>query len=358
LDTEVAVSSFPTPFAHLDEGTLHGNIAGMQRRVSDLHAGLRPHFKTHRSAHVARLQLQAGAVGFTCSDLAQLNVLSEMGIEDIFVSSPIQLDRAVWPTIRRAAVTGRVTFSVCSSAAADALADALGPASAVRTWLEIDVGCHRTGVAPEGCVEVGRRAAAAGLDVCGIFGYPGQGYQPGHAEAASAHERQELGRARKMLDAAGLRLRHISAGSSPTVRYAEVGLITEYRPGTYVLGDRQQVALGAAAPDAIALKIISTVLESSPERVVLDVGGKGLGRDAPPWLSGHAAVDSMSGPVVSRLYDHHAVVDDWRGRRPQPGERVPVFPNNVNSALALQSVVLMARSLDGRGQVVELVHDA
>jgi D-serine deaminase-like pyridoxal phosphate-dependent protein len=353
----VDVASFPTPFAQLDEHRLRENIDRMQGWVAGRRAGLRPHFKTHRSVHVARRQLQAGALGFTCSDLAQLNALLGLGIDDILISSPVQLDRAAWPAVRRAALSGRVTFSVCSRPAADALAAALGPDSRARTWLEIDVGCHRTGMDPEHCSDVGRRAASAGLDVCGIFAYPGQGYHPGAAELASAQEREGLAGAHAALTDAGLRLRHVSAGSSPTVRYAEAGLITEYRPGTYVLSDRQQVVLGVAEPAAIALTIISTVLESRLERVVLDVGGKGLGRDDPPWLPGHAAVGSVGGPVVSRLFDHHSVVDDWIGERPKPGQRVAVLPNNVNSALALQSAVVMVVGTDRSGRVIELVHD-
>lgn len=356
FETIVELAEFPTPFAQIDPDRLQANITWMQDWVASRGANLRPHFKTHRSARVAQMQLDAGAVGFTCSDVAQLNALLALGVADIFVSSPVQMDRAAWPTLRRAAQSRRVTFSASSTTAVDELHLALGGTGA-RVWVEIDVGCGRTGVTPEACGDVATAAVEKGLDVCGVFSYPGQGYAPGGAAAASADERRGLADAKKLLVGQGMELVHVSAGSSPTVAFAEAGLITEYRPGTYALRDRQQVALESTSPLSIAMTIITTVLYSGDDRVVLDVGAKSLGRDAPPWLNGHGAIDRPEAPVVSRLYDHHAVVDSWRGPRPATGDRVGVIPNNVNSALALQSAAILARPDASRGLLAELVHD-
>jgi D-serine deaminase-like pyridoxal phosphate-dependent protein len=351
------VSHHPTPFARVDRSILQRNIESMQTWVASRHAQLRPHFKTHRSAYVADLQLRGGAAGFTCSDLAQLNALLALGVDDILISSPVQLDRASWPSLRRAAISERVTFSVCSQEAVDALAAALDGLAPARTWIEVDVGCHRTGVMAWCCAELATRAIRGGLDVCGLFSYPGQGYRPDASLHASAQERSELQMAYCALTAVGVDVCDISAGSSPTLPFAIPGFITEYRPGTYVLGDRQQVALGASDPQDVALSVTSTVLEYSGGRVVVDVGGKGLGRDAPPWVAGHGAIESLDGPIITRLYDHHAVVDAWPDTPPVPGERVAVYPNNANSCLALQSTALLADPNESCATVIELVHD-
>src|SRR5262249_4658649 len=100
-----------------------------------------------------------------------------------------------------------------------------------------------------------------------------------------------------------------------------------------------------------------TVLRTHADRVVLDVGAKALGRDEPPWLKGHGTVGRCDGPVISRLFDHHAVVDDWLGAMPAPGDRVAVVPNNVNSALALQSAVGLSQPGAAQGVVIDLIHD-
>lgn len=354
--TEVDAAAYPTPFASINAELLRSNIETMQSWVTSHGARLRPHFKSHRSVHVAELQIVSGAVGFTCTDVAQLNALLALGIEDILVSSPIQLDRGTWPALRRAAASGRVTFAVTSEDAVRALNAAVGRRAGTRVWVEIDVGCHRTGILPGACAAPALVARECGFDVAGIFGYPGQGYQPNEARNASSQERRSLEQAAAELDNVGVHLRHVSAGSSPTVRFATPGFVTEYRPGTYVLGDRQQVALGAVSAAAVALTVTATVLQSEEGRVVLDAGGKSIGRDHPRWLEGHGAVGASDGPVISRLFDHHAVVDDWDGAQPREGERVPVFPNNANSTMALQSAVIFWWK-DGATRLGDLVHD-
>jgi D-serine deaminase-like pyridoxal phosphate-dependent protein len=351
------MDEYPTPFVCIDEARMQRNIEEMQAWVEGRGARLRPHFKTHRSGDVARRQLDAGAVGLTCSDLAQLNALVAMDIDDIFLSSPVQLDPASWPALRRAAASKQVTYSVCSPASAVALGRALEAESSAAVWLEIEVGCHRTGVSASKCVDLAVAAIESGLTVTGIFGYPGQGYEPGRAQAASQDERRALGVAAERLKEAGVHIDHISAGSSPTVIFAEPGLVTEYRPGTYVFGDRQQVGLGAIGAERVALTVTSTVIAREDDRIVLDVGGKGLGRDLQPWLAGHGSVLAPDGVPISRLYDHHAIIDSWDGTNLQPGERLSVYPNNVNSTLALQSAVLFRFADDTDACIVELVHD-
>jgi D-serine deaminase-like pyridoxal phosphate-dependent protein len=174
---------------------------------------------------------------------------------------------------------------------------------------------------------------------------------------ASEQERESLGAAVKHLELGGVRIAHVSAGSTPTIPYATGELITEYRPGTYALGDRQQIALSAIRSPSVALTVTATVLASNRGRVVLDAGGKSLGRDTPSWLEGHGTIEALDGLVISRLYDHHAVVDGWSGPLPTVGERLSIHPNNANSTLALQSAVILARHNDQVGQLAELVHD-
>ncbi len=58
-----AAAPHTTPLAIVDETVMHANNIGMQRLADKVGAALRPHAKTHKSARVAQLQLQAGARG-------------------------------------------------------------------------------------------------------------------------------------------------------------------------------------------------------------------------------------------------------------------------------------------------------
>ena len=66
-----------------------------------------------------------------------------------------------------------------------------------RSYVEIDSGHHRTGVAPEVAGEVAVSALRAGLCVRGVFTYPGHSYGPGMAGTAAASEAAALAAARR-----------------------------------------------------------------------------------------------------------------------------------------------------------------
>jgi D-serine deaminase-like pyridoxal phosphate-dependent protein len=183
---------------------------------------------------------------------------------------------------------------------------------------------------------VARIARDLGLRVVGALGYPGQGYAPGSQAEAAAAERQLLGRAAVSLERGGFPVHHLSAGSTPTMPHVKTGHATEFRPGTYVFGDVQQVTLSALALGDVALTIVATVIAQRDGQVVLDCGAKILGRDRPPWLDGHGWLLAERPHLVSKLYDHHAVVEQVSGEPSfEIGSRVRVIPNNVNSAMAL-----------------------
>jgi D-serine deaminase-like pyridoxal phosphate-dependent protein len=119
------------------------------------------------------------------------------------------------------------------------------------------------------------------------------------------------------------------------MRYARAGIATEYRPGTYVFGDRQQLALGAMVKKQLALTVVGTVVATHDQRLVLDAGGKSLGRDAPRWLDGYGLLADESQAAVSRLYDHHSVVEPYSSQGVDVGDRLSIIPNNANSVMAL-----------------------
>ena len=324
-----------TPFALIDGRLLRDNIGAMQEAVADLDAALRPHFKTHRTLDVARMQRDAGAIGLTVATARQLATVSdELGCP-VLVSSLLQVDPAVGSILRQACAAGGVLFAVESPRSIELLRTALGPEPHAEVVIEIEAGCRRSGVAPSECGELARFASQLGLEVAGVFSYPGHSYAPGQPREAAEQERTALSEAAAALVRAGFEPRHVSAGSTPTMPYARSGVATEYRPGTYVFGDRQQLTLGAVSRAQLSLTVVATVTAVHGERVVLDAGGKALGRDAPRWLEGFGQLADGSEALIGRLYDHHSVVEPYRGEPLAVGDRVAIVPNNANSTLTL-----------------------
>ncbi len=105
--------------------------------------------------------------------------------------------------------------------------------------------------------------------------------------------------------------------------------------------DAQQVELGTAELDEVALLVAATVV-SRPERsrFVLDAGSKVLGPDRPAWASGHGRLAGWPDARVTGLWEHHAVVT-LDGPGPELGDVVAVVPNHVCTAVNLVPELLV-----------------
>ncbi len=129
----------------------------------------------------------------------------------------------------------------------------------------------------------------------------------------------------------GFDIEVVSAGSTPTMVDSATGPVTEIRAGTYLLGDRTQLALGAIPAEGIALHVAATVVSAAvPGEVVLDAGAKTLTKDRAPYLEGHGLLPAHPDAVIERLYDYHGVVvAPTGGSLPHVGEVVAIVPNHV-----------------------------
>jgi D-serine deaminase-like pyridoxal phosphate-dependent protein len=322
-----------TPFLLVDGRRLAANVRSMQQHVAGLGAALRPHFKTHRSIRIAELQLQAGAAGFTCSTVSQAGALLKRRDLSILFSSLVYVDPASTQGIR-SSHGPQVIYPIESPSGAATLRRVLEDDVHIAAAIEIDGGAQRTGVAPEEVSSIAVAARRHGIEIVGLFSYPGSSHTPEAAQRSSQLESSALAAAAAQLERRGISPTVVSGGSTPTMRFARRGLMTEYRPGTYALGDCRQIAVGAMSDDQVAMTVVATVVSSHRDRYVIDAGGKALGRDTPRSLKGFGKVCGTPGVQIARMYDYHSIIDD-PVVRPAPGERVKVIPNNANSAASL-----------------------
>ena len=112
-----------------------------------------------------------------------------------------------------------------------------------------------------------------------------------------ADEVRALAEGADALRVLGVRDRSSSAGSTPTQLAAAVAPVNEMRAGTYLLGDRQQWAIGAIPDDGIAAVVAATVVSSAVDgQVVIDAGAKTLTKDIAPYLEGFGAIPATRTP--------------------------------------------------------------
>lgn len=328
LSQNVPKNMVRTPYVRISIERIGQNIINAQQFCDSIGAKLRPNYKTHRTMQIAGMQVAQGAVGFTCATLEQARELLNAGYKDIFVACAFVPDESNIDLAAEMVASDAVTFAVPNAAIADRFADiAQLTRTKPRVMLELDSGGARTGCRLDEILNLAQSAEAAGLGVDGIFSYPADAYAPGSVAQSADAESAVLMSARGMLSDGGYSSIRVSAGSTPTLRFASCGEADEYRPGTYVFGDRQQQALGSAG-DETALSVVATVVEVSRDRFVLDAGGKLLGRDTREWLDGFGVVENRS---IVRLYDHHSVLAG--PTRFTVGERVNITPNNCNTVV-------------------------
>jgi D-serine deaminase-like pyridoxal phosphate-dependent protein len=346
----VARAGIETPAIVVDISRVEANVARMASAMRDRGVALRPHAKTHKSLEFGRRQLAAGAVGLTVATLGEAEVFADGGVDDLFIAYPLIVTGAKAGRLRQLAERCMLSVGVDSAVGAETIAVAMkGAARRPRVLIEVDSGGRRTGVRPEAAGALARRCQVLGLEVAGVFTHGGHGYAGSEAIAGAADDEVSgLTAAAASLRAEGIEPAVVSAGSTPTAVLSARGMVSEERPGTYIFGDRQQAALAGEPIDGVALVVAATVVShGTGNGFAIDAGAKILGKDVAPYLDGHGAVLGWEGAVISRVYDHHGVVELAGGaRRPAIGTLVWVVPNHVCPVVNLVDEYLIVR--DGR----------
>lgn len=337
-----------TPCLVVDLDVVEANARRLQGAMDGRDVRLRPHVKTHKSIALARIQLTAGAAGLTVGTLGEAETFAAAGLTNLFLAYPLWAVGPKAARLRALHETAELIVGIDSVAGAERLAAATaGSARPLLVRVEIDSGGRRTGVAsPDVAASVARAAQDLGLLVEGVFTHGGHAYAgPEARTAAAADEVRALAAAADALAAAGITVATISAGSTPTMLGAATGRVNEMRAGTYLLGDRVQLALGSVSADEIALHVAATVVSTAvPGQVVIDAGAKALTKDRPPYLDGHGSLPAYPDAVIERVNDYHGVVRIPPGSpAPHLGEVVAVVPNHVCPVVDLYDSFMVAR---------------
>lgn len=335
--------------AGLDTPMLIVDLPVLRRTAGRLAAGLaargvalRPHAKTHKSARIALLLEELGAQGTTVATLTEAEALVAGGVRDVFVAYPVWAGApAKAARLHRLLDTCRLRVGVDSEDGASALGAAVD-GRPLEVLVELDCGDRRTGTSLGRVVPVAAAARRAGLSVVGVFTHGGHSYaEPSAAVQAAADEVEVLTSAATALRDDGHEISVLSAGSTPTALLSAHGSVTEVRPGTFVFGDRQQVMLGAVAWEDVSLTVATTVVSNGvPGQFVLDAGAKTVGKDRHPLLGGFGHLPAYPDAVVTRVYDHHAVVEH-DGVPPAVGQVLALVPNHVCPVVNLATSLIV-----------------
>src|SRR5438270_1772779 len=275
-----ATEDIITPVAVVDEEIVERNLARMAKLAADNNVKLRPHAKTHKSAFMAKRQMAHGAVGLTCATFTEAEVFADAGVDDLLIAHP-PVGR---PKLERLEALAKRVTRLAVSLDDVGVARSL-PANLEVLW-EVDPGQHRIGTLPgEPTVKaVQELIRAIGTDrFRGLITHGGHVYAATNQrerQVAADQENQAVTATADMLRRTGIEVREVSIGSTPTAGLALSGGITEMRPGTYIYGDANQVAMRSQRLEDCAVAVVATVVSTpAPDRAVVDAGSKAVSAD-------------------------------------------------------------------------------
>ncbi|SMH44773.1 D-serine deaminase, pyridoxal phosphate-dependent [Rathayibacter oskolensis] len=328
------LDALATPALVLDEAILDRNIARVAAWAHERGLALRPHAKTHKSVEIARRQLAAGAVGLTVATVSEAEVFAAGGVEDLFIAYPLWLDAERAGRLRRVLERARVRVGVDSAESARRLAEAIPEQerSALEVVVEIDSGHHRSGVLPGEAGAIASAATEAGLEVVGVFTFPGHSYASEQRASAARDEAEALGAAAASLAQAGVPARVVSGGSTPSAAFADAAVLTELRPGVSALGDAQQWELGTIGLDSLAVTVLATIVSRRGDHLIADAGSKVLSSDRGAASTGFGRLPEFPDARITVLSEHHATIT---GVDLPLGTRIRIAPNHVCVAVNL-----------------------
>lgn len=304
---------------------------------------LRFHVKTHKCPDIIRMGANLGITKHKCATIAEAEMVAACNAPDVLISYPI-----VGPNIERVASLilkyPQTRFSVLADhpVAIEALSQGITRAGLeLDVLLDLDVGQHRTGIAPgpEAAEVYAAIARAPGLRPVGLHIYDGHHNQPDFAErqAAAMRQLEPVLNLRATLEAQGLPTPRFVVGGTPTFPvYARMDLPgLECSPGTLVLHDHGYGSKFAdmAGFKPAALLLTRVVSRPTHTRVTFDLGYKAVASDPGP---GKRLV-LLNLPAHEQVLqnEEHLVIETPEATRFRPGDEALAIPTHICPTVAL-----------------------
>ncbi len=280
-----------TPALILDLTVARRNIRKMADMLKGKPAKIRPHIKVHKSPDLARMQVDAGAIGISTATVWEAVVMVGSGLDGIFIVNTVA-GREKLAAIAGVARDANVMLAVDDADnAAEVAKAATAAGSTVGVLIEVDTGMDRAGVDTEAeAVELAKRLVdLKGVRLLGVTGY--EGHCSLTPEAKLRAERQDVAMTFLTQTAATLRAKGfpcpiVSAGGTATWNLtASDPNVTEIQAGSYAVMDNFHKPMAGEFEHAVT--VLATVISRPPDRVIVDAGNKSLGAPALSTIAGH-----------------------------------------------------------------------
>ena len=341
------LNEVPSPALLVYPDRIEENLRRIIHIAGDVNR-LRPHIKTHKTAQLVRAHLNKGITKFKCATIAEVEMAAMAGAKDVLLAY-----QPVGPNVPRF-VALMVDFpDVHFGCVADnaksirLLAKAAAAASTrIEVLLDLDLGQHRTGIAPDShAFDLYRMIAGLPeLRAGGLHAYDGHIADTDVQQRAAACEAAfaPVEVLRRKLEREGLPVARVVAGGTPTFPMHARREGVECSPGTCVLWD---AGYARKLPDMdflpAAVLLTRVVSKPTPTRVCLDLGHKAVASEMPHPRVVFLNLDDGT-PVVHS--EEHLVIETPRADSLVIGDCLYGIPWHICPTVALHSELVVVRN--------------
>ena len=342
-----------SPALCVDLDKMSQNINGVHTKLQGTGVGVRPHIKTHKCPTIAKMQIDAGAVGVCAAKISESEVMLEHGIRDVLMTGV----NVTAPKIERAMALRKkhngFIQAVDNPQNAQDLQDAAKAAGIIAdVVVDIDV-IKRSGVLP------GAPALALAqmvdkmpnLRFRGILAYDGgvqhvKDFQNRKKKALKNFE-PVVATYEKMM-AAGLNMEIFSGGGTGTYNMmSNFPGFTDVQVGSYLFMDRQYMVIGGANNENVyddfvpSLTVMTTIINTNhPGRLITDSGAKALTINRPT-----ATVIGEPGFTYSAGSDEYGTIKfEESSRSYKVGDKLEVIIPHCDPVVNLYDVMYGIRN--------------
>ncbi|HXD42035.1 MAG TPA: DSD1 family PLP-dependent enzyme [Ramlibacter sp.] len=370
-----SVNAIDTPALVVDLDAMKRNLARMAEFARKHDVRWRPHAKMHKSVALAKLQMQAGAVGVCVQKTAEAEVMVGGGVYNVYITNEVV---AAWKLVRVAALAhqvavegGQLAIAVDSVEGVSRLAQAMNDArsqvksvAVIDVFVEIDVGQGRCGVTPD-------RAAVAlvheirkhpALRFAGLQAYHGQAQHlrsPQLRREAIAIVVDDVVYTRKLIEDEGVPVGLVTgAGTGSMVCEAASGVFGELQAGSFLFMDVDyaQNERDPAQPQfEHALFVKTQVISSRDDHAVCDAGHKSHAIDS--GLPKVHAFDAESELDYFNGGDEHGILRPAGASRRVPaiGQMLWLIPGHCDPTVNLYDFMIGVTGGLRKGKVERII---
>lgn len=338
------IADIDTPALVLDLDRVERNIATMAGFFANREASLRPHFKTPKCPEVARLQLEAGAIGITCAKLGEAEVLANNGVlTSVLIANQIVGAHKVERLIALAEKLPELLVAFDDPGQLQAIEAALPDGStSLGALIEVDVGMKRCGTdSPEQTVALAKQIRASRVPFRGIMGYEGHAVlipdEAKRRELAEASAGQLLEHRDALADA-DLAPEIVSAGGTGThdITGSTPG-ITEIQAGSYVFMDGAYQRVRREFEPA--LSVLVTIVHRRGRMLITDCGMKALSHE---FGMPRGAALPLECKGLSEEHGH-VMIDEGVDLTLRSGDRIALLPSHGDTTINLHDRYYVVR---------------